>query len=181
MAKRHQWTEAELAWLREHIHEHGWRTIHVPFNQHFGLNLTQSSVEHACLRNGINHDRKGEHGFVAGERNDYSVRASIGTERIDARGRVFIKITDHPARAKLGKDSNWVQKDRYLWEKAYGKLGTDQLLIHLDNDKQNCELSNLYVVSRATNRRMAAWGWFFSNPAMTLTAVKCCELLEAAD
>ena len=166
MAKRHQWTEAELTWLREHIQEYGWRTIHVPFNQHFGLNLTQSSVEHACLRNGINHDRKGEHGFVAGERNDYSV---------------FIKVTDHPARAKLGKDSNWVQKDRYLWEQTHGKLGTNQLLIHLDNDKQNCELSNLYVISRATNRRMAAWGWFFSNPAMTLTAVRCCELLEAID
>lgn len=178
MAKRHQWTEAELTWLRDHVRKYSWKTLYIPFNQHFGLNLSQSSIEHACLRRGITHGREDEPGFLAGENNSYSATLPLGSERQDVRGRVFIKVSNDPKKVKWG---NWVQKDRYLWEQAHGKLGTNQLLIHLDNDKQNCELSNLYVVSRATNRRMAAWGWFFTNPALTFTAIKCCELLEAID
>lgn len=179
--KRHHWSEAELNWLKLHINEHSWSKLYISFNQEFNLNLSPRCVESAARKHGISHNRERESGFIKGERNDYSLRRDIGTERIDARGRVYIKIADNPMKGILGKGSNWVQKDRYIWEQAYGKLTTNDLLIHLDNDKSNCELSNLYRVSRGVNRRLSTFGWFFENPTLTLTAIKCCELFEASE
>lgn len=175
MGKRHRWTDEEIAWLRAHIKEYGWRNIHIHFNQHFNLNLTQASVEHACLRRKITHGRENEQGFVAGQHNAFSKTHPIGSERADSRGRVFIKVSDDPAKVKWG---NWIQKDRYIWEKAHGKLDKNDLLLHLDGDKSNCELSNLYVVSRRINCMLMSFGWFFTNPILTLTAIRCCELME---
>ena len=172
---RHRWSDAEITWLRANIDNYSWNSIADAFNRQFNLNLTQSSIEHGCLRRGITHGRKHEHGFVAGESNAFSQTLPIGSERIGSRGRVFLKIASDVNKST----KNWIQKDRYVWELAYGKLSKDELLIHLDGDKTNCDLANLSKVSRAVNRQLATFGWFFSNPEMTLAAIRCCELLCA--
>lgn len=172
--KRHKWTETEINWLSENISGHSWKDIEPAFNEHFGTNLSQASIEHACLRHGITHGRKNEKGFIAGEHNRYSITQPLFSERTDSRGRVFVKIKNDACDFR----GNWVQKDRYIWEQQYGKLTKNDLLIHLNQDKSDCSIDNLYKVDRKINRMLSSFGWFFTDRIMMITAIKCCELLN---
>lgn len=172
MVSRHKWTQSEIEWLRQNIHKHSWNAIQTAFNQHFKTNLSQSSIEHICLRHGIDHGRKNEQGFVKSSYNAFSQTYPLGSERADSRGRVFIKIKNN-----ICDHTNWVQKDRYVWENAHGKLGTNELIIHLNSDKNDCSLENLCKVSRAVNMLLSVNKWIFTDKTMTLTAIKCCELI----
>lgn len=172
--KRHAWSEAEIGWLRENISRYSWKDIQPAFNQHFGTCLTQPSIEHACLRHGITHGRKDEQGFVPNKHNSYSISRTVGTERTDSRGRVFIKVKNDACNFR----ENWVQKDRYIWEQQHGKLTSGDLLIHLNQDKSDCSIDNLYKVDRRINAMLTSFGWFFKDKVMTVTAIKCCELIN---
>ena len=173
--KRHKWTDEEISWLKQNLRVYSWSKITDAFNDNFNTNLSQSSIEHVCLRRNITHGRESEIGFIKNTHNEYSMTKDINSERTDSRGRVFIKIRNDVNNAY----KNWVQKDRYIWEQTYGKLSKNDLLIHLDNDKSNCDITNLYKVDRSVNRQMATFNWFFTNPELTLTAIKCCELMTA--
>lgn len=175
VVKRHKWTDCEIQWLRDNLKNYSWNEISNKFNNHFNTDLSQSSIEHICLRRRITHNREHEVGFIKSVHNEYSLTRDIGSERADSRGRIFIKIRNDVNNAY----KNWVQKDRYIWEQTYGKLSKEDLLIHLDNDKSNCNITNLYKVNRSVNRQMATFNWFFTNPELTLTAIKCCELMTA--
>lgn len=175
MSTHHKWTQSEIKWLELNISNYSWREIQKAFNSHFGGNLSQGSIEHACLKRGISHGRKNEQGFIKGERNYYSPTLPIGTERIDSRGRVYIKVSEKVTKNRL---TNWVQKNRYVYEQHYGKLKPDEHIIHLNKDKNDCRIENLYKVSRAVNMMLGANGWFFTDRNLTLLAVKYCELWQ---
>lgn len=175
---RHRWTDEEIEWLRENIASHSWKDIASAFNARFNACLSQASVEHKCLRLGITHGRESEHGFVSGERNDYSLTKDIGSERTDSRGRVLIKVK-HEVGKTFNFGGNWVQKNRYVWEQHHGKLTTADMILHLNNDKSDCRIENLYKTNRRINRMLGAFGWFFEDRELTLTAIKCCELMDA--
>ena len=172
--KHHKWNEAEINWLRKNLAKYSWKDIGSAFNQYFGTSLTQASVEHACLRYGITHGRENEKGFIKGESNSYSLSRTIGAERTDSRGRVFIKVRNDACNFR----GNWVQKDRYIWEQQHGKLANGDLLIHLNQDKSDCSIDNLYKVDRKINAMLMSFGWYFKDRTMTITAIKCCELIN---
>lgn len=69
----------------------------------------------------------------------------IGTihNRADKTGRLYqyIKI----------KDSHWELLQRYVWTQANGEIPAGSLVIFLDGNFMNCELSNLQVISRKEN------------------------------
>lgn len=171
----HKWTQAEIEWLEVNICNYSWRKIQNAFNSHFGENLSQRCIEHACLRRGITHGRKNEQGFIKGERNYYSPTHPIGSERIDSRGRVYIKVSEKVTKNSL---TNWVQKNRYVYEQHYGKLKADEQIIHLNKNKSDCRIENLYKVSRAVNMMLGANDWFFTDRNLTLLAIKYCELFQ---
>lgn len=176
----HEWTECEIEWLRVNIHKYSYKKLAKAFNSHYGTNLSVASIEHACLKRGINHGRQGEHGFVKGEHNDYSQSRPLFSERTDSRGRVFIKVKDEPCKGNHRRGDNWVQKDRYIWEQVHGcKLTSNDLIIHLNQDKADCSIENLYKTTRAVARILAAYHWYFKDRQMTLTAIKHCELKMA--
>lgn len=64
----------------------------------------------------------------------------VGSERISKDGYVEIKIAD---------PDKWQLKHRYIYEQKYGKIKEGYNLIFLDGNKQNLELSNLKLVSKA--------------------------------
>lgn len=175
LSKRRRYTEQEAQWLKSNISRYSWGELPNAFNAYFGTCVSKSSVEHFCIRNGINHGRKHEQGFEKGKRNSFSKTSPIGTERIDKRGRVLVKVSDDVCTAG-NNYKNWKQKNRVVWENHYGALSNDDLIIHLDNDKTNCSIDNLYKTNREVNMVMSSFGWFFSDKEMTLAAIKCCEL-----
>ena len=66
----------------------------------------------------------------------------IGTRSLrtkdDKRQYAWIKLSDN----------NWVMEHNLVWEKAYGKLPEDKILIHIDGNNYNNSLDNLMPVTR---------------------------------
>ena len=64
----------------------------------------------------------------------------VGSERVNVEGYVEVKVAE-------GKP--WRHKQRVVWEEAHGKLPSDVVVSFKDGNKQNCELSNLYITTKA--------------------------------
>lgn len=64
----------------------------------------------------------------------------VGSERINVEGYIEVKVAE-------GKP--WRHKQRVVWEEAHGKLPSDVVVSFKDGNKQNCELSNLYITTKA--------------------------------
>lgn len=63
----------------------------------------------------------------------------IGYERIDENGYVYIKVS---------MEHKMVLKHRYVWEQANGPIPDGHNIAFRDGNRQNCDLSNLYLISR---------------------------------
>lgn len=63
--------------------------------------------------------------------------------RLDTQGRPYqyIKI----------KDSHWELLQRYVWTQAHGEIPRGSVVIFLDGNYLNCELTNLQVITRKEN------------------------------
>ena len=64
---------------------------------------------------------------------------AAGTE-IVRDGRVYVKV---PGRRKL------MLKHHYVWQQHHGKIPQDHVVKFKDGDFMNCDISNLYIMSRA--------------------------------
>ena len=69
---------------------------------------------------------------------------AVGTEVVHADGYVFVKVDG-------GKP---VLKQRYVWEKAHGPIPTGYCIRFRDGNRQNCDLSNLEMISRGDSARL---------------------------
>lgn len=68
----------------------------------------------------------------------------IGYERIDENGYVYLKVS---------MEHKMVLKHRYVWEQANGTVPDGYCIAFRDGNRQNCDLSNLYLLSLADNAR----------------------------
>ena len=69
----------------------------------------------------------------------------VGTVRVTTRGR-----KGHSIKRKEIKlpDGSWYPYHIYLWEQKNGPLPDDCMLIFLDSDSLNCNLDNLFCISK---------------------------------
>ena len=68
----------------------------------------------------------------------------VGSERVNVDGYIEIKIAE---------PNKWRQKQRVVWEAAHGPVPAGSMVSFIDGNKQNCELSNLRMMTRADNLR----------------------------
>lgn len=178
--RRHSYTQEECDFLRNNILNMSYTELQRSFNKKFGVNLAVKAILHKCQRLGINHG-KSHLRMAKGEKNPFSLTLPIGSEVISA-GKVYIKVSDNPitsGKQKYGSNSNYIQKNRYIYEQTYGKIPDGYLVVSLVNDKMNFEPQNLYAVPRKINLMMCANKWYKTDRDETLTAIKWCELFYA--
>jgi hypothetical protein len=65
-------------------------------------------------------------------------------ERVSKDGYIYIKVS---------MTEKMVLKHRYVWEQANGPVPDGHCVAFRDGNRQNCELSNLYLLSRGDNAR----------------------------
>jgi len=176
--KRKLYTEEQNQFLRDNISQNSYTELRKKFNEKFDRQVTTVAIEHKCKKLGINHGHKGVT-FIKGENNPFSPTLPIGSETISAR-KVYVKVSDKPVpTGKSRININWVQKNRYVYEQAHGKLLKNYQLIALDGNRRNFDLDNLYAVPRKIGMMLGANKWFSSNREVTLAAIKYCELFYA--
>lgn len=79
----------------------------------------------------------------------------IGTERVK-NGIIWIKIAK----------KQWVRKHVYIWEKEFGKLKRNEMIIFKDGNKLNCVIENLMLIDRNENLKLNQNKWRFKNQSL---------------
>lgn len=116
----------------------------------FGIDLSYDMVKKYLGRNlGLKKSKE----FLENQRKESLLLAKekqqkpIGYEIINSKGdgkkAVYIKYT-----CDKGGNKNYMKKDRYIYEKAYGKTPDDYVFYHLDDNFENCELNNLVAMNK---------------------------------
>jgi hypothetical protein len=131
------------------LNHKGITTITDLFNKEYNTNLSPGKIKRAMLFRNINYKqtRKGE---------------NIGSEFYHKKNGVLIKISNDGS-----KKDNWVIKHRYLWEQAHGKIPEGYRVIFLDNNKLNCDLDNLELVSKIESILLKKFGFHTNNKEVT--------------
>lgn len=96
----------------------------------------------------------------------------VGTE-VFRDGYVLLKLRDG---AELKQWGRWVLKHRYVWEQAHGPIPEGMMVIFLDGNTRNCELSNLALVSKAENAMLNTKKLRSQNAQATKVAITVAKL-----
>lgn len=79
----------------------------------------------------------------------------VGSEYVGKGGIVMVKVAEWPS--VPGSKDNWVPKQRYVYEQAYGVRlppGRETIVIFCDHDRSNFDPDNLLAVPRRYIARM---------------------------
>lgn len=83
---------------------------------------------------------------------------------------------------KIGEGSrDWKQLHILTWEEAHGPVPDGYLVIFRDNNRDNCSLDNLTLISKAENGVMNRCGLRFENPEHTETGILIAKVKIAAN
>lgn len=171
------------------------------FNKEFNMNVSESAISNLKakynLQSGIVGGQfvKGQTSFNKGKKwceymseegqknsrkttfkkgNIPANRRPIGSERINKRDGVLIKVRDGH------KTRNWMPKSRYIYEQAHGKIPEGHKVIFADGNNRNFDLDNLVLVSNAEELIMNQRGLFSENAEFTKTGANIAKVLNKA-
>lgn len=92
----------------------------------------------------------------------------IGTEKKLTDGYIRIKINDLP---RVKKQENWVQKQRVVYEKHYGKIPEGYVVIFLDRNRENFDPENLAAIKRSELARLNKQGMIYDDTNLTKAGI----------
>lgn len=148
-----------------------WEQLRDLFNQKFNLELTVYEIAGICRRKfGAVMPNSGMF-----SKDGHPFRLNIGTERIGSGGKICVKVSED--NLPSGSSGNWKQKSRVVYESFFGEIPEGNLIIHLNGNSNDFEISNLYPVSRKVMACLMRNNWYKENSEITLTAIKCAELM----
>ena len=169
---KNDYSKEQMVFLKEHFtYCNSWKELTDLFNKKYKTFFSSNEIRGVCKR---------EYGFVMKnsttfKRNNHPLKLPIGTERVGSGGKICIKVSDF--QLKSGSSSNWKQKSRVVYEDVYGEIPEGNVIIHLNGDKNDFDISNLCCVSRSVIACLTRNGWYKEDKEITLTAVKCAELM----
>lgn len=90
----------------------------------------------------------------------------VGSTRVDKDGHLVIKVSETGA-----KNTDWVPIKNLVWEMHNGKIPEGQIVIVLDGDKTNLQISNLACITRGENAQLNRGHKRFEHAELTNTAI----------
>ena len=185
----HKYTEEEHAFLQSFIPGHTYKEIVAEYNKRFKEPITESRVKGYMSNHKINNGltgrfkkgnvpfNKGKKGWSAPgtERTRFKKRhlpantKPISYERITKDGYIEVKIKMRPSHP--GCNDNFKLKHRLVWEEAHGPIPKGCNIIFLDGNRQNCDIENLAIVTKAEHQQMTRRGLRSAIPQITETGI----------
>lgn len=174
-----RYTEEEIQWLSEQDPSLTYEELADGFSKRF-RKVSKGQMSDVRRRYPDRMpDRRGNNKktqFQIGKKPKYPVGAEITKA-----GYVWVKVSDEYI---PGTTTNadyrriWRRKSDLIWEKENGKLPEGTFLIFLDGNTLNCDIDNLYPVTRSIHVVMTKNHWYKKNKDFTLATLKYCELLQ---
>ena len=156
--KPHMWTEEEKEYLKEIVKGHTYNELKELMSKKFKFDYTINQIKGALNRYSLNTGltgrfkkgnipaNKGKKGLVGPNKTSFYKGQPpinfrpVGSERVTRDGYVEVKIAN---------PSTWRLKHIVVWESVNGKLPKGHAIMFADGNKQNFDINNLLLVSRA--------------------------------
>lgn len=173
------YTQSETQWL---IDNHGnyddYRTMTNDFNKHFSTNRKEESLQDKCSKQLKLKIRNGS--ITKYKKGNIKEQLPIGTIRESTNGCRYIKVMDSHYSYRSGyAEPYWLPIQKKVWIDQFGEVPEGKMVIFLDGDRQNIDISNLYCIDRRISAVMASNSWYSDNAELTMAAIKWCELFYA--
>lgn len=180
----HVYTNEEDEWIKENIDCGTYEDLVKMFNRKFRTSVTYQSLTSHVLKS-MKLNKSINRGSVRKGERRCTNTLPIGAESFDGFN-VYVKISNEVNDCKNQRmpskkhDKNWKRKDYIVLESHGISLPTDsQIVIHLDGDRKNCNIENLYITDKKINLMLSKNNWHSSNPEITLLGIRWCELYYA--
>ena len=161
------YSNTEKQWLLENVNEYSYAKLAKMLCDVFGRKVRPETLcEYCRVKLGV--DKRDKWGAKPG--NTPGNTLPVGTERIQKNRSVYVKVGNTGDRKK-----DWVPKTKII----FGDIPDGKILVFLDGNSMNCVKENLCCVEQRVHARLAKNRWFFTNPTLTMTAIRWCELLYA--
>lgn len=176
--KATHYTRSEEKWLVENYKRFdNYQDLTNGLNKEFGRGRQSSSVREKCSKRLGLKGIKSSTSFKDGHEQE---QLPIGTIRKTSNGTTYIKVLDSKGSKMSGYDEPyWLPIQKKIWIDHYGEVPEGKMVIFLDCNRENLEISNLYCIDRKISAVLASNGWYSDNGELTLTAIKWCELFYA--
>lgn len=181
------WTDEMLKFLKNKCHMKNPKESAVLVNKKFKTKITEKQVVFARQRYKIHSNapsgfKKGYTPWNKGKSycaGGNSVRTQfkkgnrphntmpIGAERTDKENYLYVKVKEPDV---------WECKHRIIYEKHFGKIPDNSVVIFADQNKRNFDPDNLILVTRAELARMNKNGWIYEEPELTKTGAVIAKL-----
>lgn len=187
----HHYNAEENKFLIDNVKGITLKELTEKFNNKFNLNLSESAIANRKTKLGLTSGivggqfkkgnvpfNKGTKGLMKPNKTSFKKgnvpanRRPIGSERKTKDGYIEIKIND----GKLNK--NWMCKHRYVYQKHYGKIPEGYNVVFLDGDKNNCNISNLEIISKAEDLIMNQYKLFTKNKDLTKIGLSIAKVVD---
>lgn len=167
----------QIQWIIDNFEKYeSYKELHKKFTEIFGQGRTKSGLQDLCSKRLNLHkpNPSGQYG------NKNKEQLPIGTERV-VQGTIYVKVLDVPQSTKFSgyAPPYWLPKQRKVYEERFGKIPIGYMVVFLNSNNRDFSIGNLYCISRPVLAIMNKNKWFTTSKEHTLTAIKCCELMQA--
>ena len=148
---RLNYTKEMIDFLKENaaIPNNTWKNITKEFNKTFNTNKRWEALKRACSDYGIKTISNRTESYTFFPRARYKIGAEVIRKKKNSNEQyIVVKVSNNH------KGNNWKLKHYIEWEKYYGPVPKDHLLIFLDGNTLNCDISNLRCIDKGTSKRI---------------------------
>lgn len=174
--KRH-FTKKQEEWLKENYHSFSsYKEMTFLFNSVFEENRSVESVREKCT--------KRLHLFGMPNPTSYGNKRKeqlpLGSIRVSQTG-TYIKVKEVPVNTNISgyKKPYWIPLQEKIYSDEFGPVPDGSMICFLDNDRNNFNIDNLFMIDRKISAIMSSNQWWSTNPEFTKTAIMWCKLYYA--
>jgi hypothetical protein len=191
----HTYTTIEIEWLREMYQTYEVPELTKRFNRKFKCHVTKKAIGSTLKRNHITCDRTGQ--FQKGQSpinkgktwDEYmspqgqakSRRTTYKKGNIPKNHREIgslVMRSDGYIYEKIKEPNNCRPKHHLVWEEAHGPIKDDHVIVFLNGDHWNYDISNLAMVPRRVHATMCKMGFYSDDRELTILGLKTVELMQ---
>ena len=96
----------------------------------------------------------------------------VGTEIADSTKEHYLKV-------KVAEPNVWRFKSHVVWEQFHGPIPEGMLIVYLDGNNKNCDITNLALVSKAEHALLTTLNLRSENAELTKTGINIAKLKDA--
>lgn len=174
MATKRYFTKEQENWLIENFSQFDcYRDMADSFNYAFSENRSPEAIREKCNKR---LHLKGKPS-VTQYGSKSKEQLPLGTIRKSQTG-TYIKVKEVPEKSSISGYTKpyWIPLQEKVYSDEFGPVPDGNMICFLDNDRNNFNIENLYMINRKISAIMSSNRWWSSDPELTKTAIIWCKL-----